>query len=95
MQVSQMILVGDVQGKVCVIVDDMVDTAGTLTLAAKQLIEYGATEVYAACSHGVLSDPALQRINVSHHLAALEISLPLPRKIFVLTETLARLFRPG
>ena len=64
-EVSQMILVGDVKGKKCVIVDDMVDTAGTLCLAARQLVEYGATEVYAACSHGVLSDPALQRINDS------------------------------
>ena len=70
-EVSQMILVGDVQGKKCVIVDDMVDTAGTLTLAAKQLVEYGATEVYAACSHGVLSDPALERINVSTPRVAL------------------------
>lgn len=64
-EVSQMILVGDVAGKTCVIVDDMVDTAGTLCLAAQQLIEYGATEVYAACSHGVLSEPALERINAS------------------------------
>lgn len=64
-EVSQMILVGDVKGKRCVIVDDMVDTAGTLTLAAKQLIAYGATDVYAACTHGVLSEPALQRINDS------------------------------
>ena len=64
-EVSQMILVGDVQGKKCVIVDDMVDTAGTLCLAAKQLVECGATEVYAACSHGVLSEPALQRVNDS------------------------------
>lgn len=64
-EVSQMILVGDVQGKKCVIVDDMVDTAGTLCLAAKQLVEYGATDVYAACSHGVLSEPALQRLNDS------------------------------
>jgi ribose-phosphate pyrophosphokinase len=64
-EVSQMILVGDVEGKKCVIVDDMVDTAGTLCLAAKQLVEYGATDVYAACSHGVLSEPALQRVNES------------------------------
>lgn len=64
-EVAKMILVGEVAGKKCVIVDDMVDTGGTLTLAAKQLMEYGATEVYAACSHGVLSDPALRRINES------------------------------
>lgn len=64
-EVSQMILVGDVRGKKCVIVDDMVDTAGTLCLAASQLVKSGATEVFAACSHGVLSEPALQRLNDS------------------------------
>jgi len=56
-----MILVGEVEGKKCVIVDDMVDTAGTLTLAAKELVKAGATEVYAACSHGVLSEPVHNR----------------------------------
>lgn len=61
-EVSKMILTGDVRGKTCLIVDDMADTAGTLCLAAKQLLDHGAKEVYAAVTHGVLSDPALDRI---------------------------------
>ena len=55
-------LIGDVKGKQCIIVDDMIDTAGTLTGAAKALIEYGATRVVACATHGVLSGPAIQRI---------------------------------
>ncbi len=55
-------LIGDVKGKQCIIVDDMVDTAGTLTGAAKALVEYGATRVVACATHGVLSGPAIQRI---------------------------------
>lgn len=49
-EVSRMVLVGDVQGKVCVLVDDMADTSGTLVLAAKTLIDKGATSVYAIVS---------------------------------------------
>jgi ribose-phosphate pyrophosphokinase len=55
-------LIGDVKGKPCIIVDDMIDTAGTLTGAAKALIEHGATKVVACATHGVLSGPAVQRI---------------------------------
>ena len=58
-------IVGDVKGKDCIIVDDIVDTAGTLCLAANKLKELGARKVYAAISHGVLSDPAIERINAS------------------------------
>ena len=55
-------LIGDVKGKQCIIVDDMIDTAGTLAGAAKALMEYGATRVVACATHGVLSGPAIQRI---------------------------------
>jgi ribose-phosphate pyrophosphokinase len=55
-------LIGDVKGKQCIIVDDMIDTAGTLTGAAKALMEFGATRVVACATHGVLSGPAIQRI---------------------------------
>jgi ribose-phosphate pyrophosphokinase len=55
-------LIGDVKGKQCIIVDDMIDTAGTLTGAAKALVGYGATKVVACATHGVLSGPAIQRI---------------------------------
>lgn len=58
-------IVGDVSGKVAIMIDDMVDTAGTLTLAAKGLKEKGAKEVYAICVHGVLSDPAIERLENS------------------------------
>ncbi len=55
-------IIGDVKGQTCVIVDDMVDTAGTLCEAARSLMEEGATAVHAAITHPVLSGPALKRI---------------------------------
>lgn len=55
-------VVGDVEGKVAVILDDMVDTAGTLTQGAKALADEGAVEIHACCSHAVLSGPAVERI---------------------------------
>ena len=58
-------IIGDVKGKTCVLVDDMCDTAGTLTIGAKALMDAGAKAVYAACTHGVLSGPAIQRIQDS------------------------------
>ncbi len=58
-------LIGDVRGKIAVLLDDMVDTAGTLTLAAKALKDNGAKSVYACATHGVLSGPAIERINNS------------------------------
>lgn len=58
-------LIGDVRGKVAIIVDDMVDTAGTLTQAAKALREHGASAIYACATHGVLSGPAIERIEAS------------------------------
>ena len=60
-----MAVIGDVTGKVVVLVDDMVDTAGTLTEAAGALIKAGAKEVHACCSHPVLSGPAIERIEDS------------------------------
>jgi ribose-phosphate pyrophosphokinase len=58
-------LIGDVKGKVAIILDDMIDTAGTLTQAAAALKEHGADTIYAAATHGVLSGPAIERINNS------------------------------
>lgn len=58
-------IVGDVAGKTAVIVDDMIDTAGTLTKAAEALAKEGAAHVYAVASHAVLSGPAVQRITDS------------------------------
>jgi ribose-phosphate pyrophosphokinase len=58
-------IVGDVQGRVCVVVDDMVDTAGTLTEGARALADAGAREVSAVVTHPVLSGPAIKRIEES------------------------------
>jgi ribose-phosphate pyrophosphokinase len=58
-------LIGDVRDKIAIILDDMIDTAGTLTQAAKALKENGASAVYACATHGVLSGPAIERINNS------------------------------
>ncbi|WP_071130450.1 ribose-phosphate diphosphokinase [Enterococcus timonensis] len=58
-------IIGEVNGKKCILIDDMIDTAGTITLAANALKQAGATEVYASCTHPVLSGPAMQRIDDS------------------------------
>ena len=58
-------IIGEVKGKRAFLVDDMVDTAGSIVNAAQALMEFGATEVYACATHGVLSDPALERIKNS------------------------------
>ncbi len=58
-------IIGEVKGRDCLIVDDMIDTAGTLTQTAEALVQEGANSVYAACSHAVLSDPANERIENS------------------------------
>jgi ribose-phosphate pyrophosphokinase len=58
-------IIGEVKGKISIILDDMVDTAGTLTEAAKVLKEHGSTAIYACCTHPVLSGNAIQKINDS------------------------------
>lgn len=55
-------IIGDVSGKNCILVDDMIDTAGTICAGANVLMEKGAKSVYIACTHGVLSGPASQRL---------------------------------
>jgi ribose-phosphate pyrophosphokinase len=64
--ISEMTVIGDVEGKDVVIVDDMCDTAGTLTKAADLFMERGAKTVRAFCTHAVLSGPAYERINNSN-----------------------------
>jgi ribose-phosphate pyrophosphokinase len=64
-EVAEMHLVGDVKGRYAVLVDDLVDTAGTLTKAAKAIIDHGAIGVCAVASHAVLSPPAVERITGS------------------------------
>ncbi len=58
-------VIGDVEGRSCVLVDDIVDTAGTLTECVKALLQKGAKDVYAAATHPVLSGPAVDRFNAS------------------------------
>ncbi|MBW6411139.1 ribose-phosphate diphosphokinase [Clostridium weizhouense] len=58
-------IIGEVKDKRCILIDDMIDTAGTITNAANALKELGAENVYACCTHGVLSGPAFDRINNS------------------------------
>ncbi|MBT3311368.1 MAG: ribose-phosphate pyrophosphokinase [Desulfobacteraceae bacterium] len=72
-----MAVIGDVKDKVALILDDMVDTAGTLTEAANAVKSEGAREVHACCSHSVLSGPAIDRINDSE-LKALIVTNTIP-----------------
>ena len=58
-------IVGNVEGKTCILIDDIIDTAGTITIGAAALKESGAKEVYACCTHPVLSGPAIERIENS------------------------------
>ena len=58
-------VIGDVRGRTCLIIDDIIDTAGTLVKTAQALIEAGAVKVYACSSHAVLSGPAIERIAAS------------------------------
>jgi len=64
-QSEAMHVIGDVTDKVTILMDDMVDTAGTLCNGAQTLLDHGAREVHACCSHPVLSGPAVDRLNAS------------------------------
>ena len=77
--VESMKIIGDVKGKNVIILDDMVDTAGTITKAADLMIENGALSVRAFASHGVLSDPATERIEKSK-LTAIYFTDSIPLK---------------
>jgi len=75
-EAKAMAVVGDVAGKIVVILDDMVDTAGTMVEAAGAIMKNGAREVYAVCAHPVLSGPSIERIENS------------PLKALVVTDTI-------
>ncbi len=55
-------IIGDIKGKTVIMIDDMIDTAGTITSAASALLERGAKDIYATCTHAVLSGPAVERL---------------------------------
>jgi ribose-phosphate pyrophosphokinase len=76
-------IVGNIEGRVAILIDDIIDTAGTITLAANALIENGAKEVYACCTHPVLSGPAIERIGnskIKELIVTNSIALPEEKK---------------
>jgi ribose-phosphate pyrophosphokinase len=77
-------IVGNIEGKVAILIDDIIDTAGTITLAANALVENGALEVYACCTHPVLSGPAIERIQnskIKELVVTNSISLPEEKRV--------------
>jgi ribose-phosphate pyrophosphokinase len=77
--VEAMEIAGEVEGRCCILIDDMIDTGGTLVAAAEQLASRGASEIYAAATHGVLSGPAIDRIkNSAITKVVVTNTLPLP-----------------
>ncbi|KGX91703.1 ribose-phosphate diphosphokinase [Pontibacillus marinus] len=81
-------IVGDIEGKTAIMVDDLIDTAGTITSAANALIESGAKEVYASCTHPVLTGPAISRIEgsmIKELVITNSISLPEEKHIDKIT----------
>ena len=71
-------VIGDVKGKDCIIIDDMIDTGGTLVQAAKALRKNGANKIYAAATHPVFSDPAIQRISECEELEEVIVTDTIP-----------------
>lgn len=97
-------LIGSVEGKTAIMVDDMVDTAGSLTEGARALKKFGAKEIYACCTHPILTDPALSRIaqsDITELVVTNTIPLPPNKKhpkikvlsiAPILAETVLRIF---
>ena len=78
-------VVGDVKGKMCLMLDDMIDTAGTICQGAQALVENGASEVIACCTHAVLSGPAIERLKeskLSKIIVLDTIDLPKEKRIY-------------
>jgi ribose-phosphate pyrophosphokinase len=87
--VEVMNIVGNIEGKTAILIDDIIDTAGTITLAANALVENGAKEVYACCTHPVLSGPAIERIQnskIKELVVTNSIALPEEKKIDKIVE---------
>jgi ribose-phosphate pyrophosphokinase len=87
-EVSVLEVVGDVRDRICVVVDDMIDTGGTITKAAETLFEQGAAEVVVTATHGVLSDPATERLKnsrISEVIVTDTLPIPSERRIDKLT----------
>jgi len=72
-------VVGEVEGRICVLIDDMIDTGGTIVKASEALFENGASKVIVAATHGILSGPAVERFNGSQvHEVVVTDTLPIP-----------------
>jgi ribose-phosphate pyrophosphokinase len=83
-EVEVLDVVGDVDGRRCLVIDDMIDTAGTVCAAAERLVERGATEVWAMATHPILSDPALDRLEkapISRVVVTNTLPIPAHRRI--------------
>jgi ribose-phosphate pyrophosphokinase len=88
-KIDEMVVEGDVKDRVCILIDDMIDTAGTIVQGARTLAEEGATEIYAAATHAVLSGKAIQRLEESPiKEVVVTTTLPIPdeKRIGKLTE---------
>jgi ribose-phosphate pyrophosphokinase len=80
-EVEALNVVGEVAGRRCVVIDDIIDTAGTVCAAAELLMDHGATEVWAMATHPVMSDPALDRLKASPiSRVVVTNTLPLPEE---------------
>jgi ribose-phosphate pyrophosphokinase len=99
-------VIGEVAGKTTVIIDDIIDTAGTLCAAAETLLEHGATSVYAAATHGVFSGPAYENLSSTPFERVVvtdTVAIPpgAPDNVFVLpcadllTDSIRRIFTDG
>jgi ribose-phosphate pyrophosphokinase len=71
-------VIGEIEGRNCVIMDDMIDTAGTLVKAAEVLKERGAKKVYAYCTHPIFSGPAIERISKGNALDEVVVTDTIP-----------------
>jgi ribose-phosphate pyrophosphokinase len=82
-EIAEMNVIGDVEGQICIIVDDICDTAGTLCKAAEVIMDHGALEVHSYITHGVLSGPAIERISnsVMKHLVITDSIQPTPEAV--------------
>jgi ribose-phosphate pyrophosphokinase len=77
-QATAMHVIGDVEGRVAIMVDDMIDTAGTLCAGAEVLLKYGARKIVACATHPVLSGPAIDRINATEALSQVIVTDTIP-----------------
>ena len=83
-KVNKVVLIGDkkyLHGRTAVIVDDMCDTAGTVIKSTELLVDKGAKDVIVAVTHGILSDPAIERINSCEHILSFICSDTIPQTV--------------